>query len=126
MSAEVIISAFSAVLVAAFGSTWLGNVLHERFSKTGNAVILSRLDSLDQKVDRNEASRHRERILDFNTELMRDMKHTREDFVDVLATIDRYEDYCRSHPDYPNSRAVIAIENIRRVYKDCMEQGTFL
>lgn len=126
MGAEVIISAFSAVLVAALGSTWLGNVLHERFSKNSNSVIISRLDSLDQKVDMNEASRHRERILDFNTELMRDMKHTREDFVDVLATIDRYEEYCRSHPDYPNSRAVLAINNIRRIYQECMEEGTFL
>lgn len=123
---EAIITAFSAILVAAFGSSWLGNVLHERFSKNSNSAIMGHLEALDQKVDRNEASRRRERILDFNTELLRHQHHTREDFIDILSTIDSYEDYCRNHPEYPNSRAVMAISNIRRVYQECMEKDEFL
>ncbi len=75
--------------------------------------------------DRN-ADTHRTRILHFNTELLRGNKHTQEDFVEVLTEIDFYEHYCREHPDYENNRAVLAIENIKRVYKDLMENGGFL
>lgn len=69
---------------------------------------------------------HRSRILHFNTELLRGDKHTREDFIEALAEIDFYERYCREHPDYENNRAVLAIENIERVYKELMENGGFL
>lgn len=126
MTAGEIISALVAILVAALGSQWLGTALQDRFSKNSNGAIVRRLDALDHKVDRNDANRQRERILQFNVELLRKMQHTREDFVDVLATIDSYEVYCRDHPDYPNSRAVLAISNIRRIYQECMEEGTFL
>ena len=30
----------------------------------------------------------------------------------MLAKIDDYERYCEEHPEYPNNRAVLAIENI--------------
>lgn len=126
MTTGEIISAFVAILVAALGSQWLGTALQDRFSKNSNGAIVRRLDALDRKVDRNDANRQRERILQFNVELLRKMQHTREDFVDVLATIDSYEAYCRDHPDYPNSRAVLAISNIRRIYQECMEESTFL
>ena len=50
--------------------------------------------------DERDADSHRQRILQFNNELLRDIPHTKEDFTEVLAEIDEYEKYCREHPDY--------------------------
>lgn len=40
--------------------------------------------------------------------------------------IDKYEHYCEKNPEYPNSRAEIAIENIREVYKVRLKKRDFL
>ena len=50
----------------------------------------------------------------------------KEEFIEVLAKIDAYEKYCEAHPDYPNNRAVLAIENIREIYKDRLKKRDFL
>ncbi len=76
--------------------------------------------------DKREADLHRARILQFNTELLRDIKHTREDFIEVLAEIDEYEGYCKEHPKYENNRATHAIGNIKRVYDERLEKHDFL
>lgn len=76
--------------------------------------------------DERNADAHRAKILAFNTELLRGQDHTREDFIEALSEIDFYEDYCRAHPEYKNNRAVLAIENIKRVYADRLRKHDFL
>lgn len=76
--------------------------------------------------DKRDADMHRNRILQFNNELLRDISHTREDFIEVLAEIDEYERYCEEHPKYENNRADCAIDNIKRVYRDRLEKHDFL
>ena len=76
--------------------------------------------------DRRTAHNRHARILHFNNELLRPIRHTKEEFIEVLAKIDAYEKYCDSHPDYPNNRAVLAIENIREIYRERMKKRDFL
>ena len=76
--------------------------------------------------DERDADSHRQRILQFNNELLRDIPHTKEDFTEVLAEIDDYEKYCRDHPDYKNNRAVHAIAHIGKVYDERLEKHDFL
>ena len=76
--------------------------------------------------DRRDADRHRERILRFNNELLRDIPHTREDFIEILAVIDNYERFCKANEDYKNNRAVHAITNIGRVYDERLQKHDFL
>ena len=85
-----------------------------------------RLDSHIQMDDERNADMHRARILQFNTELLRGIRHTEEDFNEILYNIDCYERYCEEHPEYPNNRAVLAIENIREVYKERLKRRDFL
>ncbi len=75
-----------------------------------------RLDAHIRVDDERNADLHRTRILQFNTELLKDSKHTEEDFVEILYNIDCYKKYCSEHPEYQNNRAVHAIKNIERVY----------
>lgn len=101
--------------------------------KAIDADVLKELDTvkkdLADHVKANEvrnADEHRARILRFNNELLRDISHTKEEFIDVLADIDFYERYCRDHKDYKNNRAVHAIANISRSYDERLRRHDFL
>ena len=98
-----------------------------------NADVLRELDTVTQKLDTHirvdderNADSYRTRILQFNNELLREIQHTREDFIEILAVIDDYERYCREHKEYKNNRAVCAIENIKRVYMERLQKHDFL
>lgn len=104
---------------------WLGKAI--------NGEVLDKLETVERRMnehikadDERDADMHRARILQFNTELLRDIKHTKEDFTEILYNIDCYERYCREHPDYQNNRAVHAIANIGRVYDERLEKHDFL
>ena len=89
-------------------------------------AIAAVLDSHIDMDDRRTADGHRARVLHFNNELLRSRDHTKEEFIEVLTEIDAYERYCEEHPDYPNNRAVLAIENIRSNYKERLQKHDFL
>ena len=84
-----------------------------------------RLDDHIRMDDQRNADLLRSRILQFNCELLNEKHHTREDFIEILAVIDDYEDYCRDHPEYRNNRCVHAVANIKRVYDDRMVKHDF-
>ena len=90
------------------------------------AATKTALEKHIQIDDERNADAHRAKILAFNTELLRGIDHTREDFIEVLAEIDQYESYCRAHPEYKNNRVKHAIANIGRVYDDRLKKHDFL
>jgi len=96
----------------------------------GNALnggdVMAKLDEHIKVDDKRAADGHRTRILHFNNELLRDIWHTKEEYIEVLAEIDAYEKYCEENPEYPNNRAVLAIENIRDNYKERLQKHDFL
>lgn len=102
--------------------SWLARAI----GRAINAEVIKKLDDHITMDDRRTADGHRARILHFNNELLRDIGHTQEEFFEVLAEIDAYEKYCREHPEYPNNRAVLAIENIQEVYKERLKKRDFL
>lgn len=109
--------------------SWLAQAI----GRAINGEVLNKLGELEKRLDkhittddRRTADGSRTRILHFNNELLRDLPHTKEEFIEVLAEIDAYEKYCRDHPDYPNNRAVLAIENIRDTYKRRLDKHDFL
>ena len=98
-----------------------------------NADVTRELSEIKEKLDghvtmddRRNADGHRTRTLHFNNELLRGIEHTKEEFIEALAEIDAYERYCAAHPEYPNNRAVLAIENIRSNYKERLQKHDFL
>jgi len=79
-----------------------------------------------EKLDENSASTCRYRLIRFDDELRHHVKHTQEHFDQILDDITIYERYCKEHPNYPNSKAVLAIENIKSTYIKCREENSFL
>lgn len=111
---------------------WLGRALNSDVLKelsdvrSTQQVTAKKLDDHIAADEIRHANRQRERILQFNNELLRNIPHTREDFIDILAVIDAYNIYCRTHADYQNNRAIHAIKNIERVYDDRLAKRDFL
>lgn len=93
--------------------------------RTNQTEIQRKLEEHIETDDIRHADGLRVAILKFNLELIRGIKHTHEDFSEVLRQIDEYEQYCRAHEKYPNSKAVYAIGNIKRVYKDRLKKRDF-
>lgn len=124
----------SPIKVDPFGALarWIGRAL--------NGDVLKKLDEMEKaqaetreqldehiRIDNERnADVHRVQILHFNRELLQEVPHTQEDFVEALSEIDFYEHYCKSHPEYENNRAVLAIENIKRAYMEWQENHKVL
>lgn len=105
----------------------------KKLGRAINAEVLEQVQrtarKLDEHIDQDEAGRannERAYILAFNRQLMAGERHTREEFWEALASIDRYRKYCDAHPEYPNERAVHAIHNIGRVYDERQRKNDFL
>lgn len=114
-------------IAKAIGRAINADVLDEiKNVKDTQAKTKARLDEHIRVDDERNADSHRQRILQFNNELLRDIPHSREDFIEILAEIDFYEGYCKTHKDYKNSRCVHAIANIGRVYDERMKKHDFL
>lgn len=91
-----------------------------------NGEVLKEVGETKSQLEEHVLSDSRAKILAFNRELLRHEHHTREDFIEMLEVIDSYEEYCKSHPDYKNSRCVHAVANIERVYDELLKTGDFL
>lgn len=109
------------------------SALAKAIGRAINADVLRELKTVKQdladhiRIDgERDADEHRARILRFNNELLRDIPHTKEEFIEVLIDIDFYERYCDEHKDYKNNRATHAIANISRVYDERLRKRDFL
>ena len=111
---------------------WLGRAINEEVlsaMETIQTAQKAQADALAAHIkadDERNADTLRMRVLHFNNELLRGDRHTREDFIEILAVIDAYEQYCKNHPNYRNNRASHAIANIGRVYDERLKLRDFL
>lgn len=116
---------------------WIAKLLGIVDLKTEIVQVRDRMDELEKKIDQmkiseeekeqlKEALAARRRILRFNDELLLKIKHSKEMFNDILKDITDYDNYCRTHPDFVNQRAVFAEQNVGKAYKKCMEENDFL
>lgn len=107
---------------------WISDAVRPELDSITGKVDALQADLDKMKADRklDNANEARRQILIFNDELLRGTKHSKEHFDQILLDVDHYERYCAKHEEYKNSRAVLAIEEIRRCYAKCEKEGTFL
>lgn len=83
--------------------------------------IEKRLDSLDERLDRDKAIEARNHILRFADELRNGTEHSEDYFKQMLLDCDTYEKYCFEHPNFSNGLTVLAAELIkdefRKIYR---------
>jgi hypothetical protein len=88
----------------------------------GSALNVEVLDSLNEE----KANTRRYRILRFDDEIRHNVKHTEEHFNQIMEDVDYYEQYCKAHPRYENSKAVSAIRNVKQTWEKCKSENSFL
>lgn len=100
----------------------------EQVSKLSQTVndLQGEVQQMQRDEELERARQARQRILRFNDEILFEKRHSKEHFDEILDDIDTYEDYCRTHEEYENNKAVLAIATIREVYKDCLKTHDFL
>lgn len=113
--------------------------LAEQFGKAVNKEMLDKIDAVSKKVEELEAADKkqdeerdrqlaldaRRRILSTADEIRKRVRHSEEFFNDALDDISFYRNYCRMHPDFENSKAVISSEVIEETYQQCLLEDDF-
>lgn len=109
--------------------SWLGRCI----GRAINGEVLEEVKTLRQDVKNNKAdddeqwaSLSRTHILSFGDELLHGQAHSKERFDQVLRDIKKYEQYCKTHPDYSNEVACATIKLIRKTHQQCLEDNNFL
>lgn len=114
--------------------------LAEQFGRAVNKEMLDKLDVVSKKVEDLEAAdkkqdaereeqmalEARRRILRIADEMRAKIRHSEEFFDDALADVSFYRNYCREHPDFENSKAVISSKIIEDAYQKCVLENDFL
>lgn len=88
--------------------------------------INDHLTELDERMAKERADDARRNIIIFDDEIRRKLGHSEESFNQVNEDITHYTEYCRSHANYQNSKAVSAIQNIRETYKQTKKEDSFI
>lgn len=127
---NALVGGIVAIVVAVVGSSWFSAWVQSHNSNTLKQAIIDMqgdIANIKANGEALEAKNARRRILRFNDELLKNnTNHSKEYFDDVLDDTTEYLRYCEKHPDFKNGKASLAIENIERVYRNCMEKKSFL
>nr|WP_303038316.1 hypothetical protein [Enterocloster clostridioformis] len=126
MSLNEIITSGGGVLLILLTIIQLAPIKVNPWSKIARAIGRAMNVEIMDKLNESEATDARYRILRFDDEIRHHVKHTEEHFNQIMDDIDEYERYCSAHPNYKNSKAVLAIENTRRTYERCRRENSFL
>lgn len=95
----------------------IGASVQELSTKLDNHLSTSAMEKADNR---------RLRILRFSDEISEGQLHSEEHFDNILEDIDLYEAYCREHPEYPNTKCLMAIENVKNSYRKRLQKNDFL
>ena len=84
--------------------------------------VVSRIDDLNAKVDRNQAILARTHILRFADDLRNGIHHSEEYFRQQMLDCDTYENYFKANPDFSNGVTIVASRFIRNEFEKLYTQ----
>ena len=88
----------------------------------GIESVSNKLDALEKKVDENQATNIRVRILHFEDAIQEGKHHSKDSWNQVMDDIERYERYTADHPKFKNNITVASITHIKKMYGELLEQ----
>lgn len=100
---------------------------HGKNDKVADAIktLSANVSELRESMAERDAILARTHILRFNDELLNDVTHSHEYFLQTLDDCKTYDDFCESHPKFSNGRTIQAEENIRRTYERLFDDHKF-
>lgn len=101
------------------------------FGRAINGELFKKIDEVEKKLDNHildsnfqEVRNRRQRILRFDDYIRNGSKPSFEYANEMMDEVDKYKKYCIENPNYPNSKAEAAIENIIEYYNELKENTT--
>lgn len=82
--------------------------------------------NINKRLDWEKADQARNRILRFDDELRRSVKHSLEFFNQIIEDCNWYKQFCDKTSDYENAKAQDAIRNILECYHKVKEENDFI
>lgn len=99
--------------------SWVGSNIGKLI---GVKAVSDKVDALEKKVDENQATTIRVRILNFENELQEGRKHSKDSWDQVMDDIRRYEIYTKEHPEFKNNITVASTNHIINKYSELLEK----
>ena len=99
--------------------SWVGGLIGKLL---GVKAVSDKVDALEQKVDENQATTMRVRILRFENELQEERIHSKDSWDQVMDDIDRYEKYTEKHPKFKNNITAASINHIKNKYGELLAE----
>lgn len=99
--------------------SWIGKIIG---GFLGVKAISEKLDALDKKVDENQATTIRVRILQFEDSLQDGKTRSKDSWNQVMDDIRRYEEYTETHPGFKNNITTASVNHITKVYAELLEK----
>lgn len=116
--------------------TWIAEQLGKAINKEmleKQTKLEEKVDKLEKKIEKRDVTDEKEhvlesrrRILSFGDEIRLNVKHSEEYFNNIIDDINIYNNYCKNHPEFENSKAVITIKIIEEVWEKCLRENDFL
>lgn len=88
-------------------------------------VLQEKHENTESRLDNIELNNMRSRILDFANSVMRERKHTQEEFNYIFKLHSDYEELIKEKR-YPNKQLDNAISYIDEIYNQCLRENSFL
>ena len=100
---------------------------HGKNDKVAEAIkaLSEKVTALKDTMEERDAILARTHILRFNDELLNDVEHSHEYFLQTLDDLKTYEDFCKDHPNFANGRTIQAADNIKRTYERLFDNHKF-
>lgn len=99
--------------------SWIGGFIGKCL---GIKSVSDKVDALEKKVDENQATTMRVRILCFENELQENRIHSKDSWDQCMDDIRRYELYTKEHPEFKNNITIASINHIEKKYEELLEK----
>lgn len=99
--------------------SWIGGVIGKLL---GIKEVSNKVDALEKKVDENQATTIRVRILRFENEIQDNFIHSKDSWDQCMDDILRYEQYTETHPKFKNNITEASINHIKNKYSELLEK----
>ena len=104
-----------------------GEVMQElKSQKADIAGVHKEIDEMRKCTARKRADDARNRILRFDDELRRHIKHSKEFWEQAIEDCDFYTEFCSKNKKYINGKADSAIKNIKTTYNTVKAEDDFI
>lgn len=115
----------ASVVVACLQRKW-SKQDKEDFYKEEIKSVKTDLNKLFELFEETNAVNARTKIIEFGDSMLHGVKHSKDNYDNILIASDKYDDYCERNPNFRNSVTSATQARIKAEYAELLKTGDFL